>query len=473
MVIMRYDVDNMIWKSSCKWALILLTFVFSNCERQPMDEIIDMPQIVEKNKLVVAICHNTVNYFVYKGEPMGFHYEIFTDLGKHLGLKVEFLIGKTYAENMQYLADGQCDIVASELMTDDSMQITNVDTLYMARQILVQRKPDKWKDMTEDELEQTLVRDPENLIGKTVYVSEWSALADGMEFIPDFNIDFVTIKGITPEGLIRSVACGELDYAICDWSEVRLIDRNFNNVDFKTELGELPVGWIIRTASVEMQQEISQWLVAFKKTTKYAVLYQKYHTGITIQKNAQNRLFTNRTGIISNYDHIFKKYSPKIGWDWRLLAALVYQESRFIPDVRSPKGAYGLMQLMPATLQYFGADTTSSPDRHIAAGVSYIKFLDKMFAPFVPDDNERIKFILASYNIGPGHILDARRLAEKLGKDANVWDNNVDSCLLRKSDPLYYNDPEVRHGKCYGKETYSFVAQIMERFEHYKNIMKM
>lgn len=177
-----------------------------------------------------------------------------------------------------------------------------------------------------------------------------------------------------------------------------------------------------------------------------------------------------KQGAISVYDDIFRKYGAEIGWDWRLLAALVYQESRFIPNVRSRKGAYGLMQLMPATLAHFGVDTTATPDRQIAVGAAYIKYLDRMFVQHVTDRDERIKFVLASYNIGPGHILDARRLAEKYGKDADVWDNNVDSCLISKSDPKYYNDPEVRHGKCYGKETLIHVTQIMEQYQHYKRL---
>ena len=455
------------------FSALMVALSICACERQPVNEIVDLPQIMERKKLVVATCSNAVDYFVYKGEPMGFHYELFTELGKHLGLKVEFLVGKSYAENVQRLADRQCDIVASELLTDNSMPATCIDTLYMERQTLVQRKPDQWKKMTAQQLEQSLMRDPENLNGKTVYVSGWSALAGGKDFAPDRQIRFVALEGVTSEGLIRSVANGELDYAICNWSEARLFDRNYDNVDLKTELGELPVGWLVRPTSVDLQQKIDQWLATFKKTTQYAVLFQKYHTGVTIQKNASNKWFANRTGVISEYDDLFRKYSAEIDWDWRLLAALVCQESRFAPDVRSRKGAYGLMQMMPATLEQFGTDTAALPERQIAAGVAYLRYLDGIIAPFVTDRDERIKFILAAYNIGPGHILDACRLAGKYGKNADVWDNNVDLYLLGKSDPKYYNDPEVRHGKCYGRETYSFVAQIMERYEHYKNIGKI
>jgi len=450
---------------------LLIMLAFCACKQQPVEEIVDLPQIREKKKIVVAMCNNAVDYFVHEGELMGFQYEVLGELSKHLDLKVEFLTGKSYAENLFFLADKQCDIVVSGwLPYDEALQASVVDTLYMERLALVQRKPDNRRKMTAKESEESMVRHSENLNGKTVYASGWSPLINGKDFVADRHIQFVTFEGILSEGLIRMVANGELDYAVCNWSEARLFAQYFDHIDMKTGLGELPVGWLVRPSSVELLQELRQWLATFKTTSKFAVLYQKYHTGITIQRMVGNQFISGRNGVISMYDDIFRKYGSEIGWDWRLLAALVYQESRFIPDVRSRKGAYGLMQLMPATLSYFGADTTATPDRHIAAGVAFIKYLDRIFVQHVTDKDERIKFILASYNIGPGHILDARRLAEKYGKDADVWDNNVDSCLLSKSDPKYYKDPDVRHGKCNGKETFMFVTQILERYEHYKQL---
>ncbi len=450
---------------------IMLLWLCSCTQQQKVAEVVDLPQIQERKNLVVATNYNSVDYFIYKGEPMGFQYDMLSELGNHLGVKVEILVGNSYMDNLQSLAEGRCDMIASGLLMDgDSLIVVNSNPLYTAGQVLIQRKPAQWKKMTVEQMEQNLIRDPEKLNGKMVYVSGWSSLSTGSDFVDDRHIRFVKLTGIEPEGLIELVADGELDYAVCNRSIARLIAERYPNIDTQTSLGELPVGWMLRPESSELRSELNQWLGKFKKTAKYAVLYKKYHNSKTLQINVGNKLFANRTGVISEYDHFFKKYSKEIGWDWRLLASLVCQESRFKPDVRSRVGAYGLMQLMPSTLKHFGVDTTASPERQIAAGVKYIKYLDKLIAPRVIDKDERIKFILASYNIGPGHILDAQRLAEKYGKDASVWDNNVDSCLLSKADPKFYTDPEVRHGQCKGKETYAFVAQIMERYEHYKNI---
>ncbi len=459
-----------------KTGLVIVSVWLWSCTQQPakQQEVVDLPQIKEKESLVVATNYNPADYFVYKGEPMGFQYEMLTELGKHLGVKIEICTGKSYTENLQYLAQGRCDMIASALQfQDDKFAAVDADTLYMARQVLVQRKPAARKHLTNKEAQQSPVRNPDDLNGKMVYVSGWSPLIDGKDFVRDRHIRFTQLKGIDSESLIGLVADGELDYAVCSRSVARLVADRYKNVDVQTELGELPVGWSVRPESVELRREINRWMTDFKKTAKYAVLYQKYHESKTQQTNAGSKFFAGRTGVISEYDELFKKYSKEIGWDWRLLASLVCQESRFKPTIRSRKGAYGLMQMMPATLEHFGADTASSPEKHIAAGVAYIKYLDKIIAPTVEDEDERIKFVLASYNIGPGHVFDAQRLAEKYGKDSAVWDNSVDSCLLSKADPKFYNDPEVRCGKCRGTETYSFVTKVLERYEHYKNINRI
>lgn len=181
--------------------------------------------------------------------------------------------------------------------------------------------------------------------------------------------------------------------------------------------------------------------------------------------------FAIATGKVSPYDDIIRIYSDTIGWDWRLLASLICQESRFDPHVKSWAGAYGLMQIMPQTGRNFGIDITASPGNNIYAGVKYINWLHSIFDPKIPDEQERIRFILASYNAGPGHILDAMKLAGKYGYNPVVWENNVKEWLQKKSDPKYYNDSIVKSGFFRGKESVAFVNEVLERYDHYRNIV--
>lgn len=178
----------------------------------------------------------------------------------------------------------------------------------------------------------------------------------------------------------------------------------------------------------------------------------------------------NRGGV-SKYDDLIREFSFYISWDWRLLASLICQESEFKPDVRSVAGAYGLMQIMPVTGRNFGIDITASPENNIKAGILYISWLYSIFDTKITDKEERLLFVLASYNAGPGHVLDAMRLAEKNGMDPQKWDGNVAVWLLKKSEPQYYRDSVVRNGYFRGNESVKFVSEVLDRFEHYKNII--
>ncbi|OPZ99852.1 MAG: Membrane-bound lytic murein transglycosylase F precursor [Bacteroidetes bacterium ADurb.Bin408] len=204
----------------------------------------------------------------------------------------------------------------------------------------------------------------------------------------------------------------------------------------------------------------------------YKAIYYKYfesETQVQIFRSAFCSLNSNK---ISVYDEALKKCCKLIGWDWRLLASLIYQESKFNTDTVSRRGAFGLMQLMPITAQRFEVDSASSPEDNIKAGVMYIRWLDKQLVNRVTDKEERQKFILAAYNIGLGHVYDAQALARKHGRNHQVWDNNVDFFLLNKSKPIYLNDTLVRNGPVKGKETYAFVRKVFERYHHYKNLIK-
>ncbi len=160
-----------------------------------------------------------------------------------------------------------------------------------------------------------------------------------------------------------------------------------------------------------------------------------------------------------------------MGWDWRLLASMIYQESEFKPNVRSWVGAYGLMQMMPKTFEKYGLDTTASPQQQIIAGSKYLKHLEGQLPEEITDSTDRIKFTLASYNSGLGHVLDARRLAMKYGKDQDIWIDNVDYFILNLSDEYYYHDTVVYYGYLRGGETYNFVNEIFKRYDDYRNLI--
>ena len=171
---------------------------------------------------------------------------------------------------------------------------------------------------------------------------------------------------------------------------------------------------------------------------------------------------------VSPYDDIFRREVERLGWDWRMLASIVWNESRFNNDVVSSQGARGLMQFMPRTAARFGleGDEVLDPRKSIAAGVDYLLFLERRFNE-IEDRDERIKFILAGYNAGPGHVRDAMALATKYGDDPHIWNNSVEKWLLALQESKYYNDKVCRHGFFRGRHTVRYVNDVFKKYREY------
>jgi membrane-bound lytic murein transglycosylase F len=178
---------------------------------------------------------------------------------------------------------------------------------------------------------------------------------------------------------------------------------------------------------------------------------------------------TGETGTLSQFDESFREYSSIPGWDWRLVAAQAFQESRFNPRATSWAGAIGLMQIMPRTARQLRLDPHDAR-QSIEAACRYLWKIDAVWKESIADESERIKFILASYNVGTGHVQDAVRLASKNGDDAHSWED-VSYWLVRKSKRAVYNDPVVKHGYARGTEPVAYVDAIMARWANYKEFV--
>ncbi len=432
----------------------------------------DIQQITSRGSLIVSTNKNSSDYFLYKGEPMGFQLEVLEDLGNYLGLKIRVLVTNDPEENIENLRTGRCDMIASSWNLSSSISDFAAYTLPLLKTDLVLVKK---KVTNKPKNNNSTIFDLNELTGKTVYVPVMSKQADIMKHLNEITknkIKVTELQQYSQEKLVELVSEGSVEYTICNSILADSYKNNYPDLDFNTIINsDEPVSWIIRQSSPNLIQKVNSWLTNYKNSTRFVMLKDKYFNQQNKWAISSNRYQTIKEDRISVYDDLLKKYSSNINWDWRLLASLIYQESRFNPLVKSYRGAYGLMQMMPSTRHYFGIDTTASPEQQIKAGVQYIKFLDKEFADKIPDPKERVNFILASYNIGPGHILDAQYLASKFGKNPKKWFKNVDTCLLSKSNPKQYKDPSVLYGYCSGLETYNFVREVLDRYQHYKNVI--
>jgi membrane-bound lytic murein transglycosylase F len=247
----------------------------------------------------------------------------------------------------------------------------------------------------------------------------------------------------------------------------------YDNLDISLEISEKSsVGWAVRTNSPQLEVAINDWLSKKRGSGYLATLYSKYFLNSKNSYFRSNSAFSSLGGNkISEYDDIIKKAAESLGWDWRLLASLVYKESAFDPEATSYAGASGLLQLMPVTLERFGVEDANDPYQSLMGGVNFLRYLDKFWRERIPESNERIKFILASYNIGHGHVEDAWRLTLKYGKNPQYWEN-VSYFLKLKTDPEYYRDPIVKSGYAKGHVAVNYVEDILILYNSYRILVE-
>ncbi|PKP10777.1 MAG: lytic transglycosylase F [Bacteroidetes bacterium HGW-Bacteroidetes-4] len=438
----------------------------------------DLPDIMTRGKLIAVTDYNSSSYFIYRGAPMGYQYDMLELLAKHLDVDLEIIVENNLDKAFEMLQHNECDLIAMSLnVTKDRQQKVNfTKPIGQTRQVLVQRKPENWQAMAGYNLENELIRNQLDLLGKTVHVMANSAFAERLKNLSDEmgdTIHIVESEKLEVEQLIAKVAKGEIAYTVADENVALLNQTYYPNIDVATAISfPQNQAWAVNKKSLIWLDELNNWIEQTNGSALHAVIYNKYFKDMKARSRSVSPYLSLNKGQISEYDKYIKKHSKYIDWDWRLLASLIYQESRFNPQVTSWAGAFGLMQLMPTTARRFGATHSGSPEEHIKAGVKFIKWIDNQLIDSIPDVDERIKFILASYNVGLGHVLDARRLTQAHGGNPNIWDNQVDEFLRNKSNPEYYNSEWVKYGYCRGEEPYNYVKEVVRRYELYKRVIQ-
>jgi membrane-bound lytic murein transglycosylase F len=443
-----------------------------------LTEVPDLPGILESGKIRVVTNYNSTNYFVYKGQPMGYQFEMLQEFANFMEVKLEVTVSNDLQANFLALQNGQLDIIASSLAvtreTENFVAFTEPHSF--SRQVLVQQAytPEQTGDMNIKF--NTLIRNQLDLAGKSIYVQKGSAFVQRLRNLANEigdSIHIVEIPDYEVEQLIELVAEGEIPYTVCDESLAKVNLNFYPNLDVATAISfPQKQAWAVNKGAPELLNAVNNWMVGFTKTARYDRIYRKYFLNKRSIHLVDAGFHSVKGGQVSIYDELIREESERYDWDWRLIASIIYQESRFIPDAESWAGALGLMQLMPQTANRFGVEAITSPQENIRGGMQLLKWLDGRMALRIEDPEERLKFVLASYNVGIGHVLDAMKLADKYGKDPKIWYDHVDYYILNKSDPKYYNDPVVEFGYCRGEEPFHYVREILERYEHYKNVMR-
>ena len=383
----------------------------------------DLNDIQSEGELIVLTLYGPDSYFEFRGEEFGNQYKLAQSYAKSIGATVRVDLCRTQREMLEKLCNGEGDIIAYDMPVDS----TNEDVVFCGKRQL------------SDFLDSLAIVEHDKSI-KTNGNVAWAVRKS---------------SPLLAHGLNEWMSANDKRFFDISQPKVRQTRerkyRAYVSTDYFPEIPSFQDypgnGYFPSTSS------------------------GRYRPGSSSNSVTYTPSFSNnysRKGLISYYDELFMRYAPSSGMDWRLLAAIAYNESAFNPNATSPMGAMGLMQLMPSTARQYGAVNAYDPEQSVRASSKLISSLLSHYAN-VPDQNERINFMLAAYNAGPGHVDDARRLAEARGKDKNVWKNNVDEFVLYMSNPDYYNDPVVKHGYFRGGETYNYVNYVRSDWERFRN----
>ena len=434
----------------------------------------DLEEIKSRGVLRAMTTYSATSYFLYRGVPMGYEYELLKRFADYLDVELEIVVSNDIDSMFHHLNRGKVDLVAHGLTITQARkeEVAFSDYLYLVNQVLVQRKPANWRSMSWSSIQSELISDPIELIDDTISIRQNTSYFGRIQNLSeeiggDIVIDTLPGKYSTDE-IIQMVVDGEIEYTIADNNLAAINASYYPILDIEVPISfSQRVAWAANIESKELLSSMNDWIDGMKKNSDYYVIYNKYFKNKRdFRRRVKSEFYSINNNRISEFDPLIQKYADKIGWDWRLLASLVYQESRFEPRATSWASAEGLMQIMPATAQELGVIDRSDPEQSLRGGTMY---LDQLYRNFkeVPDSLERIKFTMASFNAGLGHLEDARRLAAERGLNPNVWDDNVAEMLLALSFPKNFNEPVVRYGYVRGIEPYTYVAQIMERYGHY------
>ena len=474
----------------------------------------DLPQVVQRDTLVVLSPFNSTSYFIYRGEAMGFEYDLLRAFAASRGLALRVHVVYDPDSLFHLLESGAGDVVAGRLMIPPRTEwrVAFTKPLYETPPVVVQRdapadgmplpaaadtmieRPDDADEAaglpdptrpapsapaaarSPASIRARLVTRPSDLAGDTVHVPWGSPYRNMLVELADPSTgDVIVVEtedSTSHERLIEQVANGAIGFTVAPENVADLHESQFANIAVLPQVGpEQPVAWAVRANAPQLRSALDAWLAEPATRQQLATLYRRYFLDRRgFEERVASEYLTSHTGQLSRYDSLFKHFAREIDWDWRLLASQAYQESRFVATARSWAGAVGLLQLMPATAREVGVRNPRDPEDNVRGGVRYLQYLERYWSTIIPDRDERLRFVLASYNTGIGHVQDARRLTVKHGGDADDW-NEVAYWLLQKSRREVYTDPVVKYGFSRGLEPVTYVALVLERFEHYRQFV--
>ncbi len=436
------------WK---KRVLLFLTFcllIGISCGRK------DTLQKIKESGVITVITRNNAHcYYIYREKAMGFEFDLAKAFSEHLGVELN-VITPTWDGIFDTLNKEEGDFIAASMTITSSRQSRadfSHEYLSVQQKTLIHNRNYK-------------IRSLEDLAGKTVHVRRGTSYEERLHELAESGLDVnVILHEDTPtEELISMVADREIEVTIAD-SNIALLNRRYYpdiRIAFPIEEPE-SLGWAVRKGDSRLLEEINRFLDKIKGSGLLARIYNKYYANVEIFDYIDLKKFHKRIETrLPTYKDLIRKTAKEHGFDWRLIAAVIYQESHFDPNAKSFTGVEGIMQITQDTAKDMGIEDRRDPRQSITAGVKYLRNLYTRYG--AAKDPDRLLITLASYNVGHGHILDAQEIAREMNLNPQSWSSLVQILPLLRY-PKYYK--KTRHGYARGTEPVRYVHRILSYYD--------
>ena len=418
----------------------------------------DLPGLKKRGQLRMITRNSAESYYLYRGSPYGFEYELLNKFAQEHNLHLEIVIPPDNESLLPWLNEGRGDVAAAMLTVIPERTAVAAMTrpYFYSDEVVAVRNDD------------TGVTNINDLAGRRIYVRKSSSYYQTclklQQQVNGINIELVPEATQTSE-ILENIDKGKWDLTIVNHELLQIEQTYGRNLRAAFSVSKASkIGWAVRKQNPKLLRALNKFIKSEYRGLFYNLRKARYFENKKMIARADSKWRLDQSGIISPYDKLVKKYAIKQSLDWRLLVSQMYQESRFNPKMKSWAGARGLMQLLPRAAREVGVRKLDTPDQQIKAGVRYLRRMIDLFDPRLPLAT-RIRFGLASYNAGRGHVLDARRLARQKGWSANAWYGNVERAMLLLSKPGYFQ--KARFGFVRGEEPVEYVRDIETRYAAY------
>jgi len=452
-------------------SLIFLSFSFfvfgwlSHSAYEPGKKIAKVSnlEIIKRKKVLNVVLLNTpTTYYIGVDGPKGFEYELLLAYAKHIGVKLNITTVHTVKEALSFSKDPNIDIISASITKTFQREANlNFGPSYfeVQEQVVCSRKMQKTSKFP---------RDVEDLYGLKLLVGEETSYAETLHSLESdgFEINATYSPSLSTEELLEQVSKHEIDCTIANSNIYALNLRYFPEITMAfTISGREKLAWVFPKESPKLEQSMYEWLNTYDQEGKMTQLKDHYYSYVLFFDYYNTKMFYKRMRTrLPKFENYFKEAGAKFGIPWTLLASISYQESHWNPRAKSYTGVRGLMMLTKHTAKLLKVKNRLDPKQSIVGGTRHIKQMIKFVAKEVIGEN-RLKFALAAYNIGLGHIRDAQALAITIGLNPNVW-SDLKIVLPLLSQKKYYRD--LKFGYARGEEPVKYVESIY----NYRHILE-